>query len=602
MEADRGISHRCLHVADIQAMIFKFLAREDCARLSRTCTLFYNEAMNVVWADVISLIPFVKCMSPDAVVESKSGLRPFMSDVTLDFCRELTTTDWQAFCKHAHRVRKFVDSTRSILVRLDTYRCPWDGHVNYSLPEGATRLTAGAWETITRFIRQHHAAESAGLFPNLTTLEAQSDSDTWFTAYLPYICGDTLRKLTLQFGMHVPVDAPRGEIDTFSCLLPAMCASWPLLSSVKIITPLSSGSCPSPVDKHAEEIGAWLKSLPQLRSLHADIACHPAFVKTLSELSNLRTLTLLCARQIALDLTLDFPTTSLDTLFPSLEVLNVTTHTPDSPVPFLRVLNGSSTLTKITLDFDCLTNQPSFIQAPFVLEAISHLPAVDFLDLSFGNYSRPNDPIPEVPPLSTALFSKLFHLHNMRHLKLEGFFNILITDRDLRSAATLWPELEHIYLVLASCDLAPSMVNDSSALTLIGVQALYNGCPNLKAVDLPINESLLFANDCLDLPAARPRGAAHAVEELSLRFRPIDGEMFRHGSAKYVPIVVRLLFPHLKQLKTCHSAIDEVWSPARSNSKSWGKRVQTSWEKYRDMELGKVRERLEWKLSNERDC
>lgn len=75
MEALEGLgsvnSYRCLHVGDIQAEIFKFLNSKDCIPLARTCRSFYEEAMNVIWADVESFIPFVRCMPVDAVVQSK---------------------------------------------------------------------------------------------------------------------------------------------------------------------------------------------------------------------------------------------------------------------------------------------------------------------------------------------------------------------------------------------------------------------------------------------------------------------------------------------------------------------------------------------------
>ena len=75
MEALEGLgsvnSYRCLHVGDIQAEFFKFLNSKDCIPLARTCRSFYEEAMNVIWADVESFIPFVRCMPIDAVVQSK---------------------------------------------------------------------------------------------------------------------------------------------------------------------------------------------------------------------------------------------------------------------------------------------------------------------------------------------------------------------------------------------------------------------------------------------------------------------------------------------------------------------------------------------------
>ncbi len=67
MEGNIGAPHECLRTADIQALIFNLLTRHDCVQLARTCTSFYNQAMDVIWAEVTSIVPLVKCMPPDAI-------------------------------------------------------------------------------------------------------------------------------------------------------------------------------------------------------------------------------------------------------------------------------------------------------------------------------------------------------------------------------------------------------------------------------------------------------------------------------------------------------------------------------------------------------
>ena len=59
--------HRCLRIADIQALICRSLTRNGCIQLAQTCTTLYEEAMNVVWADMHTLIPLIGCMSRDAL-------------------------------------------------------------------------------------------------------------------------------------------------------------------------------------------------------------------------------------------------------------------------------------------------------------------------------------------------------------------------------------------------------------------------------------------------------------------------------------------------------------------------------------------------------
>ena len=59
--------HRCLCITDIQVHIFGWLTPESCAVLARTCTTFYDEAMNIVWAKVVSFVPFTRCMPSSAL-------------------------------------------------------------------------------------------------------------------------------------------------------------------------------------------------------------------------------------------------------------------------------------------------------------------------------------------------------------------------------------------------------------------------------------------------------------------------------------------------------------------------------------------------------
>lgn len=60
--------HQCLRITEIQSLIFGSLRASECAQLARTCKLFYEQAMDVVWADIDSLIPFVRCVASDALV------------------------------------------------------------------------------------------------------------------------------------------------------------------------------------------------------------------------------------------------------------------------------------------------------------------------------------------------------------------------------------------------------------------------------------------------------------------------------------------------------------------------------------------------------
>ena len=85
--------------------------------------------------------------------------------------------------------------------------------------------------------------------------------------------------------------------------------------------------------------------------------------------------------------------------------------------------------------------------------------------------------------LSGASFSALFSLHKIHILHLQGDFDITIEDKDLFSAAAAWPQLMELEL--------PSFDHPmQSRITLVGIQALYEGCPFLRQAYMNMSCSL----------------------------------------------------------------------------------------------------------------
>lgn len=500
--------------------------------------------------------------------------------------KEPTATDWRAFCKHAHRVRTFEVS--DTLYRTIFEKSP-DGVIRHIYQNGSSTLATGALHAITNYICLHHFVEPkpTGFFPRLTELQTYVKDDNWLPEYLPYICGSTLQTFSMIFGVDGP-GAPKvidGLYAPFLRSLPAMRSRWSRLISLKLSNP--AGPDLNPIDAHIEEIGQWLKSLTQLESLQLRAGCHTSLVETLSEMPLLRTLELVGHGGPTSDSALNIPRSSLRARFQSLKELSLTTFQPDTPIPFLQILKGSHTITKLNLFLAAtLGHLPTAIHAPATIEAVMHLPAINFLEVDF-DYSPLNVVVlPEVPPLDTPLFVKLFRLRHLRHLKLKGLFNILITDQDLRDSANSWPELEDIQLTLFN---PPFAMHQVPIISLVGVQALYNGCPKLKVIDLPVSDVVPITNGALDIPVTKPQDIKRtsALENLILTFYCI-GEDFEYRSDEYMPMVIRIMFPQVAQLKTINYDEEDVYPPG-SDDEWWQKQVQTRWEKYRDMELEEVK-------------
>lgn len=66
--APRGMPHRCLRIPEIQMQIFSLLPRTACDSLAQTCTAFYEQAMDIVWAEVTTFTPLVQCIRSETLM------------------------------------------------------------------------------------------------------------------------------------------------------------------------------------------------------------------------------------------------------------------------------------------------------------------------------------------------------------------------------------------------------------------------------------------------------------------------------------------------------------------------------------------------------
>ncbi|KAI0085055.1 hypothetical protein BDY19DRAFT_463075 [Irpex rosettiformis] len=109
---------QCLCIVEIQTHMLRLLARGDCARVAQVSTTFYEQAMDILWADVETFVPFIKCMPSGKALElqikeERNRFGEVFPLVSIAFSREPQSDDWRLFCKHNHRVRVFVDSVET---------------------------------------------------------------------------------------------------------------------------------------------------------------------------------------------------------------------------------------------------------------------------------------------------------------------------------------------------------------------------------------------------------------------------------------------------------------------------------------------------------
>ena len=147
----------------------------------------------------------------------------------------------------------------------------------------------------------------------------------------------------------------------------------------------------------------------------------------------------------------------------------------------------------------------------------------------------------------------------MRRLNLIGQLDVTVEDQDLHGASVAWPELRSIHLPM------PSEVNTGvlsrPRVTLVGVQALYEGCPRLRDLFIGIDYTLptIDRSDraALDIPLACSKSRKVSVDNLFLSFlppSPSSEPCYRDlDPAQCLAIAIRLMLPMVNHQETVQS-------------------------------------------------
>ena len=474
-----------------------------------------------------------------------------------DFSRDLGPSDWQLFCKHAHRVRKFVDHLHIV-----SYRST---HLHSRTYEYAPN----AMNILVNLICQHGC-----LFPGLETLHVDSaiTSQHWLQLpnYLPYLSRATLQHLRVKL-QHAPhkryiniyVDLPE--------IIPHMRSAWPYLRSLK----LSDLSFPSEsqwqrFESHTNEWASLLGSLSRVQTLRICLATLPSLLGPLSNLPLLHTMKI-NRSHLRFHKPRDWPSPESESFrlspscFPSLVDLdmdvNILKSALDPPMLVLHSLGHSQTLTHLNISLEIIQSSAG-VSTTF--EAISRISPLKHLQIIFHH---PDSQVADHTSviLSGNLFSTLYSLHHLQHIEITSYSNdyqVTIGDQDLHDAAIAWPDLQVIELGgLSATRVLPR-------ISLVGVQALYNNCPELTTVylkvncDLPVKESLSSGRRYLDLPA--PQTRREILWQLGLTFvlRSMDDYW---DSTLLVATAVRGMFP---QVRYFHPSVQ-----GESLTNRWGREV-----------------------------
>ncbi|KAI0089150.1 hypothetical protein BDY19DRAFT_127242 [Irpex rosettiformis] len=559
--------HPCLRIAEIQMEVFHYLARKDCVNIAQTCSMFYNQAMDVVWAKVESFIPFVKCMPPEVLtIQTKKDndwSRHIL--VTIDFAKEPRSEDWQLFLKHVHRVKEFSD--------IMFFGC------NVLRDYVTDGLTPGAAKLLVSFICEHGC-----LFPKLKTLFVRSVlGERWLPRHLPYISRQTLQSVEFSsFNDDPPIDETTKDMYiAWPEIVPLLRSAWPHLCSIGLFSDFSIHQYQLPGKQDQIHIcdqvmSPWLGGLSHLQTFRACLALYPSLLNALSELPLLHTLQLDGSLANLEDgyCYLDSDAESLQlspSCFPSLKKLHINERAmpfDHPPVMLLQALAHSRTLTDLRI-YVPITAQ-SAMKLTTLFETLSYISLLTdlYVNVSMPYASSNNSGDRPKLALSGKLLSLLFPLHHLQKLYLEfdACFDVTVEDQDLCSAAVAWPNLRYLSFPRDDFRTIPTQA------TLVGVQALYNGCPYLRRLYMTVNGNL----PTIDLDYNGPSGSVRAVDlptpnddariclmdDLRLDFRFHLSDMnpwYRYmDTAECLVLAVRLMFPLVNNFAPGNK-VNPVW-------------------------------------------
>ncbi|KAH7914052.1 hypothetical protein BJ138DRAFT_489052 [Hygrophoropsis aurantiaca] len=441
--------HPALLIGEIQLCIFNQLSEKRTLNaLARTCQIFSEAALDVLWRDLDSFARLIQCMPEDLCRTVKSSYpSPYCNNLLLKLRRSITSSDWVIFQKYSRRVHSIRVSRDSSLIDLLS--------VSIDIDEACVLAMCSS-------------SSPARLLPNLTLLSWSVDSDVHFTL-LPRLLSHSLTYLRL---FPPSTHHPSQELISASQLSFETC---PSLKSLAV-----SGNQHYPPNV----LEGLKRSISQLQNLNY-ISWDDLGNEAILSLARLPTLT-----RAMFEIPSDFPTyiaalpsgsPMLKPAFSRVRILEITRCSLASVTAFLKYFNVD--LEQITLWSQSLS------QATMVRDFITALglssSCETLHDLAVYDQEKCCTDIGFLP----LELGPLLRFYRLQHLELDLQCAILINDATLLEIADAWPNISTL-LLNADGPWLPG-----SHATPLGLARLLKRCPQLKFLCLPVDFSSINSVD-----------------------------------------------------------------------------------------------------------
>ncbi|KAH7929967.1 hypothetical protein BV22DRAFT_1116525 [Leucogyrophana mollusca] len=433
--------HLCLAISELLRTIITNTTQDGTlASLARTCKAFKDPALDVLYAELSSLYPLVKCM-PQDLWEDEADC--------LSFVRPMKTSDWDVFRRYARRVRSF----------------------NHSHTFDSKTVTVSVFQALS----MHPTLSS--LVPNLRQL-SWNDTREAPTVFLRFIIGPSLVSCTIY--------QTSGRAIT---IVPALGALCPFMKRIDL--PASQ-----PSSRAKDIISDALCNWNNLESLKCGIITG----KALLHIAGLPSLKALTFRIPTIPTT--FHGSSLgEGAFPALESLTIFSYNSRDPcfTAFFKALKTPIHISSFWMtagqydDGDPRANPGNHDIKPSVdviSESLVSLTSKCCAE-TLGSITICHD-LEDLPiqfPANLAItFNTLRLLLPFRHLRtlnIDPSCAFSLDDAALAEMAIAWPNMEDLGLGTAYGWRAPSKI------TLQGLIPLLRNCPKLMYLGIVIDATVV---------------------------------------------------------------------------------------------------------------
>ncbi|KIK37254.1 hypothetical protein CY34DRAFT_93075 [Suillus luteus UH-Slu-Lm8-n1] len=454
--------HPALRILEVLDNISLYVGQKSLPALASTCRAFENPALNVLWRNLESVEPIVKCLPSELFGTNRKF--PVLQ-------KPLDHKMWDTLSRYTSRVHSITQSRKSKFIELLSL-------IILSYPSAPTSF-----------------------FPNLRQLTWFTDATTHDAAvFLRMALVPSLLSLTVQISPASPA-----FLSVFSSL-------GTLCPRLQCMT-LDHGRS---IDEPSSNLPFIMQPISQLRHLRG-LDIWGVGIQEIQQIMLLGALQRLVLAMVSPSSAWDKPSPLQLPGFRNLRALTIKVNA------FKRLMNFFSALTivrtkKVTVRLTHPVTLPTHARVSTMFSEFLAIlqERCDNNKLEFFTFTADITTIPEITEF--GFFTSLRAFRNLTHLDIEWGSGISMSDKELCYLTEAWPKLQ----VLRICCCFTVDLDTITVPTFHGLICLLRLCPALTSLTLAIDATKL---DGIDLKCPGGEHFTHHLKDLTLGNSIIDSPL-----------------------------------------------------------------------------